>query len=124
MSKGIVPRNNEIIIYSTSEGSIRVEVTYQDETFWLTQKQISGLFGVDVRTINEHLKSIFKSEELQPDSVIRKIRTTAADGKKYLTNFYNLDAIIAVGYRVNSRQATQFRIWATNTLKLSMGRKR
>ena len=117
MSKELVPQNNEIIIYSTPEGSIRVEVTYQEETFWLTQKQIAGLFGVDVRTVNEHLKRIFSSGELQPDSVIRKIRITATDGKNYLTNFYSLDAIIAVGYRVNSYQATQFRIWATATLR-------
>jgi hypothetical protein len=117
MSKELVPQNNEIIIYSTPEGSIRVEVTYQEETFWLTQKQIAGLFGVDVRTVNEHLKRIFSSGELQPDSVIRKIRITANDGKNYLTNFYSLDAIIATGYRVNSYQATQFRIWATATLR-------
>jgi len=117
MSKELVPQNNEIIIYSTPEGSIRVEVTYQEETFWLTQKQIAGLFDVDVRTVNEHLKRIFSSGELQPDSVIRKIRIAAADGKNYLTNFYSLDAIIAVGYRVNSYQATQFRIWATATLR-------
>ena len=117
MGKELIPQNNEIIIYSTPEGSIRVEVTYQEETFWLTQKQIARLFGVDVRTVNEHLKRIFSSGELQPDSVIRKIRITAADGKNYLTNFYSLDAIIAVGYRVNSYQATQFRIWATATLR-------
>jgi len=117
MSKELVPQNNELIIYSTPDGTIRVEVTYQEETFWLTQKQIARLFGVDVRTVNEHLKRIFSSGELQPDSVIRKIRITAADGKNYLTNFYSLDAIIAVGYRVNSYQATQFRIWATATLR-------
>lgn len=110
-------KNNELIIYSTPDGTIRVEVTYQEETFWLTQKQIARLFGVDVRTVNEHLKRIFSSGELQPDSVIRKIRITATDGKNYLTNFYSLDAIIAVGYRVNSHQATQFRIWATATLR-------
>jgi hypothetical protein len=106
MGKEIVPQNNEIILYTTSEGTVRVEVVFQDESFWLTQKQIAGLFGVDVRTVNEHLKSIFSSGELQPDSVIRKIRITAADSKNYLTNHYNLDAIIAVGYRVNSYQAT------------------
>lgn len=117
MGKELVPQNNELIIYSTPDGTIRVEVTYQEETFWLTQKQIARLFGVDVRTVNEHLKRIFSSGELQPDSVIRKIRITAADGKNYLTNFYSLDAIIAVGYRVNSYQATQFRIWATATLR-------
>ncbi len=78
---------------------------------------MSELFGVEVNTVNYHLKEIFKSSELQENSVIRKIRITADDGKKYLTNFYNLDAIIAVGYRVNSFQATQFRIWATKLLR-------
>lgn len=94
-----------------------MEVVYEDETFWLTQKRMAELFGVEVNTINYHLKEIFKSGELQEDRVIRKIRITAEDGKKYLTNFYDLDAIIAVGYRVNSFQATQFRIWATKVLR-------
>lgn len=109
--------NSDIIFYSTSEGNIRVEVYYEDETFWLSQKRIAELFGVEVNTINYHIKEIFKSGELSEDSVIRKFRITAKDGKRYLTNFYNLDMIIAVGYRVNSYQATQFRIWATKTLR-------
>lgn len=109
--------NSDIIFYSTSEGNIRVEVYYEDETFWLSQKRIAELFGVEVNTINYHIKEIFKSGELSKDSVIRKFRITAEDGKRYLTNFYNLDMIIAVGYRVNSYQATQFRIWATKTLR-------
>jgi len=109
--------NSDIIFYSTSEGNIRVEVYYEDETFWLSQKRIAELFGVEVNTINYHIKEIFKSGELSEDSVIRKFRITAEDGKRYLTNFYNLDMIIAVGYRVNSYQATQFRIWATKTLR-------
>jgi hypothetical protein len=109
--------NSDIIFYSTSEGNIRVEVYYADETFWLSQKRIAELFGVEVNTINYHIKEIFKSGELSEDSVIRKFRITAKDGKRYLTNFYNLDMIIAVGYRVNSYQATQFRIWATKTLR-------
>jgi hypothetical protein len=117
MNKDIVTQESEIIFYSTQEGKTRVEVMYSNETFWLTQKQIAELFGVNIRTINEHLQSIFSNGELQQDSVIRKFRITAVDGKNYLTGFYQLDAIIAVGYRVNSRQATQFRIWATNTLK-------
>ena len=94
-----------------------MEIRFEEETFWLTQKKLAELFGVEVQTINYHLKEIFKSGELEEDSVIRKIRITAQDGKKYLTNFYNLDAIIAVGYRVNSYQATQFRIWATKVLR-------
>ena len=109
--------NTDIIFYSSPEGNVRVEVVYEDEAFWLSQKRMSELFGVEVNTINYHLKEIFKIGELQEDRVIRKIRITADDGKKYLTNFYDLDVIIAVGYRVNSFQATQFRIWATKVLR-------
>ncbi len=109
--------NNEIIFYSTPDGNKKVEVVFHNEDFWLSQKQIAELFGVEVNTVNYHLKEIFKSGELVENSVIRKIRITAADDKKYLTSFYNLDAIIAVGYRVSSYQATQFRIWAMKTLK-------
>lgn len=107
----------DIILYTDPKGQIKVEVYYENETFWLSQKRMAELFGVEVQTINYHLKEIFKSGELMEDSVIRKIRTTAADNKSYLTNFYHLDAVIAVGYRVNSYQATQFRIWATRTLR-------
>ena len=109
--------DNEIIFYTSSEGSKKIEVCYQDENFWLTQKQLAELFSIEINTVNYHLKEIFKSSELREDSVIRKIRITAVDGKKYLTALYNLDAIIAVGYRVSSYQATQFRIWATQILK-------
>ena len=107
---------SNIILYTTDTGNVSVQVQYEDGTFWLTQKRMSELFGVEVHTVNYHLKEIFQSGELQEDAVVRKIRITAADGKNYLTNFYHLDAIIAVGYRVNSKQATQFRIWATKTL--------
>lgn len=110
-------REGEIILYTTPDGAAKVEVFFQEETFWLNQRRMAELFNVDVRTISEHLQSIFESGELVQDAVIRKIRSTAADGKSYLTNFYHLDAIIAVGYRVNSRQATQFRIWATQVLR-------
>lgn len=109
--------NDEIILYTTPDGHKKIAVHYEDETVWLTQKELADLFEVDVRTINEHLQTIFQSGELMQESVIRKIRITAADGKSYLTNIYNLDAIISVGYRVNSEQATRFRIWATQTLK-------
>jgi hypothetical protein len=88
-----------------------------DETVWLTQKKLAELFDVAVPTINYHLKDVFKKGELVEDSVVRKILITAADGKKYETNIYNLDAIISVGYRVNSAKATQFRIWVTKTLR-------
>jgi hypothetical protein len=111
------PFSGELIFYDSPEGHVRIEVLYGDESFWLSQKKMGDLFDVSVRTISEHLQNIFSSGELSEDSVIRKFRTTAADGKNYLTNFYNLDAIIAVGYRVNSHQATRFRIWATQILK-------
>jgi hypothetical protein len=109
--------SSEVILYTTQKGAIKIEILFENETFWLTQKKLAELFSVEVNTINYHLKEIFKTKELEENSVIRKIRITANDGKKYMTNFYNLDAIIAVGYRVNSYSATQFRIWATNTLK-------
>lgn len=108
---------NDILLYTDTHGKVKVEVIYEDESFWLSQKKMAELFAVSVPTINEHLQNIFKSNELDEASVIRKFRITAADGKNYNTNVYNLDAIIAVGYRVNSHSATQFRIWATATLK-------
>lgn len=107
---------SEIILYTTPDGVAKVEVAYEEDTFWLSQKQMAELFGVDIRTISEHLGNIFRSGELDEDSVVRNFRITAADGKSYDTRHYALDAIIAVGYRVNSKQATQFRIWATRTL--------
>lgn len=108
----------DLIMYqSQNNENISVEVLYDNEDFWLTQKSMSLLFNVEVNTINYHLKEIFKSKELKEDTVIRKIRITASDGKNYNTNFYSLDAIIAVGYRVNSKEATDFRIWSTATLK-------
>ncbi len=109
--------SSDIILYSSPEGNIRVEVVYSGETFWLTQKRMAELFGVEVPAVSKHLKNIFETGELQGDAVVSKMETTAADGKNYVTAFYNLDAIIAVGYRVNSKQATQFRIWATTTLR-------
>jgi hypothetical protein len=117
MSDDATPNEGDLILYRTAEGSVRVEVLYEAETFWLNQKKIAELFGVDVRTVSEHLRNIFDSNELDEASVLRKFRNTASDGKSYLTNFYNLDAIISVGYRVNSTQATQFRMWATRTLR-------
>ena len=108
---------SDIIFYTTPQGEVRIEVFFEEETFWLTQKKMAELFDVEVNTINYHLKEIFQTAELEEERVIRKIRITASDDKSYLTNHYNLDAIIAVGYRVNSDRATKFRIWATNTLK-------
>lgn len=109
--------HTDIIFYSSPAGNVKVEVIFNDETFWLNQKRIAQLFGVEVPAISKHLKNIFESGELEEQAVISKMEITAADGKNYLTAFYNLDAVIAVGYRVNSFQATQFRIWATKTLK-------
>ena len=108
---------SEIILFSSSDGNVRVEVFYSGETFWLTQKRMAELFDVEVPAISKHLKNIFETEELKDSAVISKMETTAADGKNYVTAFYNLDAIIAVGYRINSKKATQFRIWATKTLR-------
>jgi hypothetical protein len=107
----------KFLLYTAKEGAVKVEVFIQGETVWLTQKALAELFGVKVPAINKHLKNIFESGELVEDSVISILETTAADGKSYATRYYNLDAIIAVGYRVNSYQATQFRIWATKTLR-------
>ena len=109
--------NNEIILYTSPEGHKKVAVYYQGETVWLTQKQLAELFDVDRSVISKHLGNIFAEGELQEDSVCAIFAHTAEDGKTYQTNFYNLDAIIVVGYRVNSLQATRFRIWATQTLK-------
>jgi len=108
---------DNFVIFQTNKGKVNIEVFFKDDNLWLTQKKMGELFNVETHTINYHLKEIFKSEELKENSVIQKFRITANDGKSYLTNFYNLDAIIAVGYRVNSLQATQFRIWATKILK-------
>jgi hypothetical protein len=115
----IVPNNTftEFLLYTTPNGKVKVEIFLHDENIWLTQAKIAELFGVDRSVITKHLKSIFQSNELHEDSVCAKIAHTAGDGKTYLTQFYNLDAIISVGYRVNSTQATHFRIWATERLK-------
>ena len=107
----------EFLLYTAPNGAIKVEVLLANETLWLTQKRMAELFGVGVPAISKHLKNIFDSNELNPDSVISILETTAEDGKKYQTQYYNLDAVISVGYRVNSAQATQFRIWATALIK-------
>lgn len=108
---------SEFVLYTTPQGEIKLQVLVNNETIWLTQKAMAELFQVGVPAISKHLSNIFDSGELVEDSVISKMETTAADGKTYLTKFYSLDAIISVGYRVNSTRATQFRIWATKTLK-------
>ena len=116
MSHDIANRG-EILLYSDENGREFVNVIFKDETFWLTQKAMSELFDCTTDNISRHLKNIFTDGELDKDSVTEKFSVTAADGKNYQTQHYNLDAIIAVGYRVNSKKATRFRQWATKTLK-------
>ncbi|RLB55957.1 MAG: cell filamentation protein Fic [Deltaproteobacteria bacterium] len=108
---------HQIVFYRSAGGDRHVQVLFRDESFWMPQKAIAELFGVRVPAISKHLSNIFESRELAEDSVVSVLKTTATDGKRYQTKHYSLDAIIAVGYRVNSYQATQFRIWATKTLK-------
>jgi hypothetical protein len=105
------------LLYKTSNNEIKVDVLLKDETLWLSQKQIGELFSVQRPAITKHIKNIYESGELEKNSVSSIMEHTAQDNKIYKTNFYNLDMIIAVGYRVNSKQATHFRIWATNVLK-------
>lgn len=107
----------EFLLYQTEDGKTRLEVRVQDETVWLTQKRMAELFQKDIRTINEHIQNIFAEGELDAESVIRKFRITADDGKDYDTQHYNLDVIISVGYRVKSHRGTQFRVWATERLR-------
>jgi len=107
----------EVIIYETSENEVGLDVRLENETVWLTQAQMSDLFQKDRKTITRHIQNIFKEGELAKNSVCSEFEHTATDGKKYNVNLYNLDVIISVGYRVNSKNATQFRIWATKTLK-------
>ncbi|MFT3848277.1 MAG: RhuM family protein [Propionivibrio sp.] len=109
--------DSPFMFYAADSGAIKVQVMLGDETVWSSQRGMGEIFAVDVRTISEHLGNIFGSGELDEVSVIRKFRTTAVDGKNYDTSFYNLDAIISVGYRVNSGKATQFRRWATSVIK-------
>ena len=110
-------KNNKIIIYNTEDGQTKIEVKVQDESVWLSQKQMAELFDKDRKTITEHIQNVFKEGELVENSVCRKFQHTAEDGKKYDVNFYNLDVIISVGYRIKSHRGTQFRIWATQKLK-------
>lgn len=116
----LVRRESEFLLYTAPDGAVKVDVLFKDETVWLTQKTIAELFGVGVPAINKHLKNIFESAELEPTATISKMEMVRSEGGREVARtveFYNLDAIIAVGYRVNSYQATQFRIWATKTLR-------
>ncbi|MEI7621289.1 MAG: RhuM family protein [Candidatus Moraniibacteriota bacterium] len=119
MTKKLTIRNStaEFLIFTTQSGKDTIDVRVEDENIWLTQKLIAKLFGVEINTINYHLKEIFKNSELEEKSVIRKFGITADDGKTYQTSHYSLTAIIAIGFRVNSQEATNFRKWASGVLK-------
>src|ERR1035437_9132105 len=106
-----------VVLYKAPDGSVSVEVKLQQDTVWLSLNQLTNLFGRDKSVVSRHLQNIFKTKELDRDSVVAFFATTAADGKTYQVEYYNLDAIISVGYRVNSKRGTQFRIWATRTLR-------
>ena len=109
--------NNSIIIYTTEDGLTKIDTTFDGDTVWLSIDQMADLFQRDKSTISRHIKNIFAEGELDRDAVVAKFATTAADGKTYQVEFYNLDVIISVGYRVKSKRGTQFRIWATGILK-------
>lgn len=110
-------QNSDFILYTSQDGEIRVDVFVNDETVWLTQKAMQELFDRSKSTVSEHISNVFKEGELEESQVVRKFRTTADDGKDYEVSYYNLDVIISVGYRIKSQRGTQFRIWATKTLK-------
>lgn len=108
---------SSILIYQNQEGNIKLDVRLEEETVWLTQDQMAQLFDRDIKTIGKHVNNVFKEEELDKKSVVAKFATTAKDGKTYQVDFYNLDVIISVGYRVKSKQGKQFRQWATQRIK-------
>ncbi|MEG1582304.1 MAG: RhuM family protein, partial [Clostridia bacterium] len=119
MAKDLIIRSSssEFLIFKMQEKEQGIQVKYQDKNLWLTQKAMSELFDCSIDNISLHLKNIFKEKELEQKSVVEEFSNTATDGKNYKMKFYNLDAVISVGYRVNSIRATQFRRWATNILK-------
>ncbi len=120
MSNEIIPQESDLILYSTPDGRVRVEVVFQNETFWMTINRMAELFGTTKQAISQHLQNIFETGELKREATVKEILTVQIEGDRKVSrnlDYFNLDAIIAVGYRVNSRQATYFRIWATNTLR-------
>lgn len=117
MDNGVVRKNNDIIFYTTDDGQVKIEVRLEDENVWLTQNAMAELFDTTKQNISLHIKNIFEEKELDENSVVKENLTTASDGKKYKTKFYNLDLIISVGYRVKSIRGTQFRIWANKLIK-------
>ncbi len=119
-NKALVPVESSFLLYTTEDGKTRIQVKLQDETVWLTQKLMAELFQISVPTVNEHIKTIYKDGELDPESTIRKFRIVQPEGARDVSrevDFFNLDMIISVGYRVNSLRGTQFRIWATQRLR-------
>lgn len=117
MTKEIKKITEKVLLYNDENGRMSIEVLFREETFWMTQKLLSQLFKVDRSVISKHIKNIFSSEELVESQVCAKIAHTASDGKIYTSSYYKLDVIIAVGYRVNSKEATRFRKWSTKILK-------
>lgn len=117
MDNGVVKQNNDIIFYTTDDGQVKIEVRLEDENVWLTQNAMAELFDTTKQNISLHIKNIFEEKELDENSVVKENLTTASDGKKYKTKFYNLDLIISVGYCVKSIRGTQFRIWANKLIK-------
>lgn len=117
MDDGVARKNNDIIFYTTDDGQVKIEVRLEDENVWLTQNAMAELFDTTKQNISLHIKNIFEEKELDENSVVKENLTTASDGKKYKTKFYNLDLIISVGYRVKSIRGTQFRIWANKLIK-------
>jgi hypothetical protein len=113
----LIPNNSDFILYTSQDGEVRVDVFVFNESVWLTQKAMQDLFDRSKSTVSEHISNVFKEGELDENQVVRKFRTTADDGKDYEVSYYNLDVIISVGYRIKSQRGTQFRIWATKTLK-------
>ena len=116
----LIPSNNNFILYTAPNGNVKIEAYIQEETIWLTQQKMADVFGVAKSTISEHLSNIYESGELEKQATVRKFRTVQTEGEREVARnleYYNLDAIISVGYRVNSSKATQFRIWATKVLK-------
>ena len=113
----LIPNNSDFILYTSQDGEVRVDVFVHNESVWLTQKAMQDLFDRSKSTVSEHISNVFKEGELDEYQVVRKFRTTADDGKDYEVSYYNLDVIISVGYRIKSQRGTQFRIWATKTLK-------
>ena len=109
--------DSKIIIYTTEDGLVKIDTTFDSETVWLSIDQMAVLFQRDKSTISRHIKNVFEEGELMKDSVVAKFATTASDGKTYQVEYYNLDVIISVGYRVKSKRGVQFRIWATNLIK-------